>query len=279
MVNHFPFVELPISRIDPASIGQTAARKVFHSVDRAGLPKRMLTSRFDDKVMGDLAAAALGLWLVDSGGLSVVSYDDVRDDGCQRRDPGWDIAVGTERIKVDQWSSPWRPSRDLWTISVKSSRVPKQDRDVRKAFERRDFKIMQYSAIPRDDLHSDIEAQVYFPHDSQPKLADLSQDEINAAQLGGQAAQRLIDRLGGLERFAPCLLVAIASAQRLAASINTTFMMPGLKKSFWKAPLNQFGSAPASLSEVIRRPVKDSAVGTRPSGWRPEPIDPRGNQR
>lgn len=274
MVNYFPFVELPISRVDPASIGQTAARKLFHSVDRVGLPTRMLGSRFDDKVMGDLAAAALGLWLVDSGGLSVISYDDVRDDGCQRRDPGWDLAVGTEQIHVDRWSAPWRPTHDLWTISVKSSRVPRQDRSVRTAAGRRDFKILKYSQSVQDDLHSDIETQVYFPHASQPNPVDISRDEIEAAQLGGAAAELLIDRLGGLDRFAPCLLVAIASAQRLAARISDSFVMPGLKKSFWKAPLNEFGSAPGILAEAVRMPIDGWVVGARSGGWRPEPINP-----
>lgn len=274
MGNDFPFVELPISRVDPGPIGRTAARKVFHSVDRVGLPARMLGSRFDDKLMGDLAAAALGLWLVDCGGLSVISYDDVRDDGCQRRDPGWDLAVGTGPIDVGTWSAPWRPAHHLWTISVKSSRVPRHDQSVQVAVGKRDFKIMKYSTCVREDLHSDIETQVYLPNDSQPNPVDISRDEIEAAQLGGPPDERLIDRLGGLDRFRPCLLVAIVSAQRLAARISDSFVMPGLRKSFWKAPLDQFGSPPEVLAKAVRRPVEGWAVGARSGGWRPEPIDP-----
>lgn len=267
------FIELPLSQVNLGDLGRNAARKVDFSVDRTGLPSRQLRAKFDDKLMGDLAADAFASWLSSFGDLEVVSYDNIRTDNFVHRDPGWDVAVGHRIPPIGKWSSPWQAPPHLWTISVKSSRIPASDMNATTAVLRRDFKILRYSSDIRHDLHADIETQVYFPP-SRESGQSLSIDELQAASRDNLAAEALAKYAGGISRFSPGLLVRFASSQLLASRVRSTFRMPGLNKVFWSAPLKELGSNPAYLPEALKEPADTWALNVQPSGWRPTPIDP-----
>lgn len=224
--------------------------------------------------MGDLAAEALAIWLSSIDGLEVVTYDCIRRDGFANRDPGWDVAVGSGIPPVEIWTAPWQPPPQLWTISVKSSRIPAGDIDATTAVMRRDFKILRYASDVRHDLHADVEAQVYFPHSSQASAGLLSRYELQAALHDELAAESLVEYNGGIERFIPGLLVRVVSSQRLASRVRTSFRMPGLQKVFWSAPLSELGSHPATLPDVLKIPADAWASRVQTSGWRPTPLDP-----
>lgn len=268
------FVELPIHQVDRATLGRNAARKVDYSVDRTGLPTRNLRARFDDKLMGDLATEAFAIWLASFRGLTVVSYDSIRTDDFIYRDPGWDVAVGRRIPPVKEWTAPWQVPPHLWTISVKSSRIPAGDRDATTAVMKRDFKVLRYASDVRNDLHADIETQIYFPHSSRRSELSLSRHELQAAIHDNLAAEELADYDEGIGRFSPSLLVRFASAQRLASRVDDSFRMPGLGKDFWSAPLFELGTSPASLPEVLKAPADKWASSVCSSGWRPAPLNP-----
>lgn len=268
------FVDLPLHLVDLGTLGRNAAQKVDFSVDRTGLPSRHLWAKFDDKLMGDLAAEAFAVWLSRLEGLEVVTYDRIRTDDFVNRDPGWDVAVGSCIPPIAEWTAPWQVPPQLWSISVKSSRIPASDKDATTAVMRRDFKILRYASDIRHDLHADIEVQVYFPRSSHGSGRSLSRDELQAAIHDDLAAESLVEYDGGIKRFSPGLFVRVVSSQRLASRVEKSFRMPGLQKDFWSAPLSELGSNPASLPDVLKTPADAWASSVQPSGWRPTPLDP-----
>lgn len=268
-------LELPSDEDELAVVLQRSCIKTFHSVDRVGLPAREWVQRVDQKIMGDVATDALATWISRELELDAILYDDVRCDGCELRDPGWDIGLADDGIPDPvSWEGPWCPPPAICTISVKSSRVPAKDGDVPTAVSRRDFKILAYSQSIFEDLNADIEAQVYYDMQSWPSAQSVNREEIERATTDLAMAREIGKRLDVRARFGRPFFVGFASADALVNFSNglprpkRTFLMPGLQKRFWTAPLSNLARAPRELQSSppqIKRSI------------RPRPIEPQAN--
>ena len=250
------FVPLSLESIDVSSLVKIAARKI--TVDRVGLADRNIVQRFDNKIAGDLATSALQMWLLHAHSEStVIAYDEIRIDGFHRRDPGWDLAISVESIDPVSLLSP-RFDQMVWYLSVKSSRLPSNDRNPESAVERRDFKILKYHTNIWSDLHADVEIQVYYPpKEKNQSLAEMTAgdyrwavEDLGAVVSGMSDGLRLFDRLGGLGRFEPTVFVGFALAGDLEA-VSGSFEMPGTRKQFWKAPLARYSRPASSLPATL----------------------------
>ena len=104
----------------------------------------------DNLYMGDLAKNALYDYLLKHCKSPIIDYDDIRTDNFEQHDPGWDIMVGTKKLKVE----------------IKSSTPPKGE-SIDNLIALRDIKITAShdkgkTWIAPNDLESDIHVQVYF---------------------------------------------------------------------------------------------------------------------
>lgn len=266
-------LSLPLHPRRLADVVHSSCAKVFHSVDRKGLPPRNWLQRLDQKLMGDLATLSLQAHLESHHALQVVSYDAVRADDYRMRDPGWDLAISKSNIQP--WQPAWQPPPALCTLSVKSSRVPQSDGSVVAAVERRDFKILAYSLDIIDDLHADIEVQVYYDLAASqlPLLLDASERDIRKAAADVDAAFSLFERILAHDRFSRCVCVGFVSYRRLSWHVahsepdRRQFLMPGMNKRFWSAPLKRLAVPLQYLPQAI---AEISTSGER----RPKPIEP-----
>lgn len=274
MSSYSQLIDLTLPESDDALAAtvQRSCIKTFHSVDRRGLPPRGWMKRVDQKIMGDVATDAAALWLSGELNLDVILYDDVRQDGFELRDPGWDISVSDDGIpQPTSWEGRWQPPSSMCTISIKSSRIPASDGNVSTAVSRRDFKILTYSSEIFDDLNADIEAQIYYDVQSWPSENAVSRGDIERATTDLAMARKIGERLDVRTRFGRPVLVGFAAASDLAEYSNDlprsdrTFFMPGLNKKFWKAPLSSLARGPHELPAQMLL-IKGSR--------RPTPIDP-----
>jgi hypothetical protein len=135
---------------------QWASRKLFYSIDRPGMNPRSMTERLDDKIMGDVATAAVLEYLA-AMEIPAAAYDQVRKDRFQSPDPGWDIVIGENALAWAESTKDPKTPVGLTTASVRSSRLPRRD-SLGQAVRTRDFKIFAPAGKSIEDcIATDIE--------------------------------------------------------------------------------------------------------------------------
>jgi hypothetical protein len=250
-----------------------AAAKTFHSVDRIGLPARTWTTRFVQKLMGDLAVATVAQYLKDALGMTVTDYDALRTDEYKLRDPGWDLALAKSKHSIIRGHTAWHQPNDVCTISVKCSQLPKSDGSYYDAVRRRDFKVFAYSAELLADLHADLECQVYLPH-QRKEPPSVAEGELRLAISDLNVAGNLVQRFKPNELWSEFYLVGFCTAQRLQKYSSELpegkrrFKMPGYGKTFWALPLRELATSPPRIGEIVEWILMRKHAA-------PQPIDPR----
>lgn len=144
----------------------TAAKKMHYSIDRPGMYRRTPADSLDHKIMGDAAAISLAHFISENGGHYQI-YDRIRNDDFKSYDPGWDILIGHSLEAVDRHDRILNGDfNNLFTISVKSSRLPQND-TIESAIRNRDFKIFKQNNHDTiaDSLEAKAEAQVYYGYE------------------------------------------------------------------------------------------------------------------
>lgn len=236
-------------------------RRVHYTVDRTGMNKRSLPERIDDGVMGEVGSIAF-MQVMDAAGRGVVAYDQVRTD-YKQEDPGWDVATSESKLRLSRWAdSPKNPRRvPQWaeSFSIKASRIPEADSDVREAIQKRDFKIRKLSQNIDKDLAADYIVQIYFDRertwydgnfDVDARVVNQVIDEKEKAR--EQAIDRIIDSLELDDRFGECHLAAwnfrervishVRALEEIGRSTTWTSYHQGSAKKMWIAPLCDGGS-------------------------------------
>ncbi len=238
-----------------------ACRKLYYSIDRAGMNQRAAAEALDDKIMGDLATVAV-LSYAREQGVGAVAYDEVRINDFRKADPGWDIAFGTNAGLWASKTNDPRSPQNLITASVKSSRFPpQQENNIEETIRFYDFKILhQPGRDIGESITSDTEFQVYFSfRQSQLGNINVSRELIvsclNSLQECGQVAARMQVR----ERFGTCYLTAwnyreavVAHSKRLTDEGKEATWVSrhaGAERRMWKAPL-RLGMNFTSIGEL-----------------------------
>lgn len=239
-----------------AQLSSAAAAKTFFSVDRVGLPERTWVTRYAQKLMGDLAAASVVDYLRKTTPLVVEDYDSLREDRFMLRDPGWDLAITDVASEIQSGMSGWSQPPTVCTISVKSSQLPVADPHYSDAIARRDFKVFSYNNSIINDLHADIECQVYLPHPI-PRYPDISRKDIEIAREDLVHAKALVQKLDPLVRWHEMFLVGFCTAPMMVRYSNSRpldkrqFKMPGFNKRFWSLPLSKLATSPDRIVEMV----------------------------
>lgn len=229
-----------------------ASKKNEYTIDRYGMNPRPLSEKIDDKVMGDLAEIGVCLFLRNAG-LVALTYDQIRTDNFSQIDPGWDVFVGINRNAIMNWVNNVQnglgdirnPPRELGkTISVKSSRLPKNDIDYNAAILIRDFKIFNNNQFNINfDLTADIEIQVYFPYQRTQLDRNilLNSEEVDVCAKQKESCQFISQKLGVSERYQDCFLAKWNYKDRIIQYSNSLPVnertWSSFGKSMWIAPL------------------------------------------
>lgn len=235
-------------------------RRVRHTIDRSGMNPRDISEKVDDGIMGEIGSIAV-MQVLEDVGRTVVAYDDVRTD-YETEDPGWDLATGGEDLS--RWSDapddPRTPPASENTLSVKSSRIPKNDAGIHEAIERRDFKILKRSDSLESDLEADFTIQVYYPRERSAYDPSLSVNSDDVEVVGdpsinpGDVRDRIDAILDGLEvmrRYGSCHLAGYARREDI---VEYSRNLPlgertwpswhqGYRKDMWVAPLDELGKS------------------------------------
>ena len=124
--------------------------KKFNFTVRSLMYSRTPVELLDNLYMGDMAKNAIYEYLRTHCINEVIDYDEVRTDNFKDHDPGWDIMVGTKKLKVE----------------IKSS-TPPNNESIADIIAKRDIKITAShdkgkSWRKPEDIESDIHVQVYF---------------------------------------------------------------------------------------------------------------------
>jgi len=230
---------------------QWASRKLFYSIDRPGMNPRSMTERLDDKIMGDVATAAVLEYLA-AMEIPAAAYDQVRTDRFQSPDPGWDIVVGENALAwVESTKDPKTPV-GLTTASVRSSRLPRRD-SLGQAVRTRDFKIFAPAGKSIEDcIAADIEVQVYYDY-HRSQLGNKRIDRAHVQQCARDRAQgeEIIKRLDIKQRYGTCYLTAWnrkASIVQHSRTLSQPFWS-SFGKRMWIAPL-RLGKDMKDLQEL-----------------------------
>lgn len=229
-----------------------ASKKNEYTIDRQGMNPRPLSEKIDDKVMGDLAEIGVCLFLKNAG-LVALTYDQIRIDNFSQIDPGWDVFVGIDKPAIMGWVKNVQkgigdirnPPREFGkTISVKSSRLPRNDTNYNAAILTRDFKIFNNNQFNISlDLTADIEVQVYFPYLRTQLNRDilLNSNEVDVCARQKVDCRFINHKLGISERYQDCFLAKWNYKDRIIHYSNS---LPADKrtwssfgKSMWIAPL------------------------------------------
>ncbi|QDZ80160.1 hypothetical protein [Priestia megaterium] len=225
-----------------------AAKKVKHSIDRGDMHERDLSEALDHKVMGDIAAIAVVGFLINSK-VNTVIYDLIRNDNFQVYDAGWDIAIGKN---ASTWAKetldPTAPL-GLTTVSVRSSRLPKND-SLETAMKIRDFKIFKKRNNIADDITADIELQVYYNYYGTELTQRTVTEEdiidcINAPTYNDASCRSIAEKLDAFNRWQTCCLVGFNTKKAIveySQKLNKKTWIShhkGHSKEMWIAPLKE----------------------------------------
>lgn len=224
-----------------------SCKKLRHSIDRPQMNRRGLSESLDDKIMGDVATVAVVEYLrhID---VRAVAYDQIRRDQFRDWDPGWDVAFGqgtTEWAK--QPDDPKAPDPCLYTASVRSSRLPRND-SLDYAVKNRDFKIFApHNSSISNCITADVEIQVYYDY-RRTQLGELQiTDEMVTACIEGRPRCAQISaelKIG--ERYGTCFLTAWNFKDAIVEHSGTLKdpCWDSFGKRMWFAPLRLGRSMP-----------------------------------
>lgn len=199
----------------------------------------------DNIYMGDVAKNALVAYLRAHSTLPIIDYDEIRTDGFQTHDPGWDFMIGESGIKVE----------------VKSSIPPNRESGA-SLINLRDIKITAShdkgkTWMPPEEIESDVHVQVYFyatpyreGYDSFDKLAsDLEKD------------YRIIGRLINASKYNHPLFLGWTTKKRIIRHLNTlpqeqrTWTFAWTSRIYWKSPIKDALNMPQLLKcmEILKK--------------------------
>ncbi|EAQ53538.1 hypothetical protein [Vibrio sp. MED222] len=226
-----------------------ACKKLDNSIDRPNMNARGVSEALDDKVMGDIATIVVCKYLREVG-LGAVAYDQIRTDGFEKPDPGWDVVVSKNRSGLNRWArgtkEPTIVPGFALSISVKSSRLPAAD-NIQRALNQRDFKIFNLNNNQISlDLTADIETQVYYNLEK-TQLCNLKvtkEDVINAT-INRQNCKVIDEKLMINDRYNECILSRWAFSEDIVnktksrIQANQKIMWSSFGKSMWIAPLSE----------------------------------------
>ena len=140
---------LPVSAFVIDKTMRNTAKK-YEFTYKSLMYERTPIELLDNIYMGDMAKNALFDYLKKHCEKPVIDYDEIRTDNFTEHDPGWDIMVGYNKIKVE----------------VKSS-IPPHGESMSSIVANRDIKITAShdngkTWIQPKDLESNIHVQIYF---------------------------------------------------------------------------------------------------------------------
>lgn len=149
MFNVNDILELPVTKEVIEKTISNTVKKYNHTCKNL-MYSRTPVELLDNIYMGDIAKNSIFLYLSEHCKCPVIDYDEIRTDNFEEPDPGWDIMVGTKKIKIE----------------IKSS-IPPQKEQKEDIIKLRDIKITashDNGKTWRDPqyLESDIHIQVYF---------------------------------------------------------------------------------------------------------------------
>lgn len=254
-------IALPVDLVDIARANHSAFKRVDYTVNRKNLPLRDKARKFDDAVMGEIATNALISYLRKNFAIPAISYEDLRVDSSQINDSGWDVLL-LPTIGIDG-NLGGKAQLPIVTMSVKSSRIPKNDKDdLVSALSRWDFKTLKYHEDSiREDLQADIWIQVYYP--LQESSADnldwnAAQDVLNGESLSKEGSATLYRALRLHDRFAHPTVVGLTTSQKIIdyvslCSNKTDYMyVGGEKKPIWPSKIAAIGQPLANLPAIVK---------------------------
>lgn len=203
----------------------------------------------DNIYMGDVAKNALVAYLRAHSTLPITDYDEIRTDGFQTHDPGWDFMIGESGIKVE----------------VKSSIPPNRESGA-SLINLRDIKITashdkgQTWMLP-EDMESDIHVQVYFyatpyrkGYDSFDELAsDLKRD------------YRIIGRLINASKYNHPFFLGWTTKKRIIKHLKAlpqeqrTWTFVWTSRIYWKSPIKDALNMPQLLKCMERLKKREDA--------------------
>lgn len=226
-----------------------ACKKLYYSIDRPNMNSRRLSESLDDKVMGDIAAIAVTEYCRDILGLQAVAYDQIRQDGFQQHDPGWDVVIGPTAYRWGRHpADPVLPPDELVTLSVRSSRIP-PGRTLQQSVQQFDFKIFApIGSYIENDVTADVELQVYYDY-PQTQLENLctTQEAIARCIQDREQCRQIMQDLNILERFGQCYLTTWSTKDAIVEYVQQlppdrrywTSYHAGHRKRMWVAPLRR----------------------------------------
>lgn len=229
-----------------------ACKKLRYSIDRPGMNRRTPSEALDDKIMGDIATMAV-LEYLDSINVGNIAYDEIRQDNFQRPNPGWDIVIGNNANHWGENTHDFRVPRELTTISIKSSRLPRND-TLTSAINTRDFKIFKHSQSISNDITTDLEVQVYYPFlktqlNGLETNATLIDNIRQAAGYDRDSCQRIFDDLNVGERWNESDIVGYNDKESMHTYSQTLRgkTWDSFGKTMWVAPLRLGKSMPTII--------------------------------
>lgn len=222
------------------------------SIDRPGLNTRELTEKLDDKIMGDVATAAV-LQYLSALGVPAVAYDQVRTDDYKLPDPGWDIVIGVTRDQYPDLAAG-QLSLPSYTASVRSSRTV-GTKSVEQCIQAYDFKIF---ALPGKSLSqcitAGLEIQVYYDI-AVTELGSLrvTQGQIDRCIQRIAQCREIADALQVRQRYGRCYLTAWNTKEAIVSDVVqlTSQTWSNRGKLMWRAPLVTARSMP-ELANLYR---------------------------
>jgi hypothetical protein len=252
-------VQLPVDSLNIAKATLSAFKRVDHTVNRENLPLRDRVKKFDDAVMGEIATNALVSYLRKNLKVPAISYEDLRIDSSKIHDSGWDVLIlPTIKSNGDLGGSARLP---IMTISVKSSRIPKRDKDnLESAISNWDFKTLKYKENAALDLPADFWIQIYYPlEESCANALDYpaAKEALASDLLYEKGRCTLLKALRLKDRYAHPAAVALTTSQDILSYVEhcskkTDHMYVGReRKPIWPSKIAEIGKPLAELASII----------------------------